>query len=234
MMRAVRAPAPAPRRRRRARRLASGVLLVVLAGAGCSGDDDGSDPTTFATGTQPQVGSRLVLEGGMTCTDEAGDVTASAETMAEPPIETAGTDLLSVQATLDDELFTATFNLAGAPDLEAEPEYLVLVGFVEDLTGFEIQLQHEDGLWIAMLVQRTEEISQPTPLPDATVTGRDDGIVVSVPVDALPPIGVNQPVFFGATSLLHEGEQLLNAAGEPVETETLADRAIDDCTEFGQ
>jgi hypothetical protein len=239
-------------------RMLAAALVLGLVVAGCSDDgDDASDDDVVDTTLAEGVGSDLVTEGEMTCEDVQGDVSMAAETLAPPPVPTPGVDVLSVDATLDDEFFTATFNLADPPDVETDPEYLVLVGYPEDVTGFEVQLQHGDGVWVAELVQRTADIGdQRTALVNATVTAADDRIIATIPTAALPPISVSQPVFFGSSALMLDDGELVDREGEAITTTTEGGsspttasetttttamvqppagvRAIDDCTQFGQ
>src|SRR5262245_29222637 len=103
------------------------VAALVLGAAACSDDDggdddDASDTADDASTTVPAVGSDLVTDGEMTCTDIPDDVSVSAETQARPPVPTPGVDVLDVRATLDDEVFTTTFNLVDAPTVESKPE----------------------------------------------------------------------------------------------------------------
>jgi hypothetical protein len=216
------------------------VALSLLALVGCSdggdgNDDQGGDGTTTTLGAGEGVGSDLVTEGRMTCADVADDVTVSAETQAAPPVETPGVDILDILATLDDETFTTTFTLVDAPVIESRPEYIVFVGYPEDVSGFEIQLQPREGLWMAELVQRSGESSgQRTPLVNATVAARDNAVILNVPAAALPPISASQPVFFGSSALLYDGEHYVDVTGSTVAGPDQGLRAIDDCTQFGQ
>jgi hypothetical protein len=206
-------------------------LVVGLVGllVGCA-DDGGDTAATTSVPPMPALQSPLVADGLQVCTDEEGDPTISAEVQAAPPIEQPGVDLLEGRATLTDDAVTATFSLVGAPDPEADPTFIMLVGEFSDTTGFELAIDHQDGLWIPELTVHTQGYNQGVPLPDATVEADGASLTVSVPVRALPLIRANHLVSFGAKGTLRDAEgNYLDNRGEPVESVEDAASVLDDC-----
>ena len=199
----------------------------------CSGDDDetGDGGTTLTT---TGIVSDLIETGEQVCTDVADDVTTSATADAPPPVPQPGADILSVTSTLDDEEFTTTFELAGEPDIAGD--YLISVGLMSDYDGgFEIQIQADAaGVWGTELTIRTEGTGTATPIRDAEVFVGDTSLELVVPRAALRPIGRDQPLLYGTSTVVRDGGTFLDAAGEPTTDADAAARALDDCIAVGQ
>lgn len=212
--------------------VAIGAVSIVVLGS-CSGDDDEPDsagPTITTTG----IVSDLIESGEQVCTDVADDVTMTATSDEPPPIPQPGVDLLSVTSTLDEEEFTTTFELVGEPDIAGD--YLISVGLMNDFeAGFEIQIQADQaGVWDVELTIRTQGTGTPTPLRDAEVFVDATSLELVVPRAALRPIGRDQPLLYGTSTVLRDGETLLDAAGQPTTDADRAARALDDCIAVGQ
>jgi len=228
---------PIARPRHRARPVRQGALgllpLLTLALVACS--DDGDDPDEGAAPPSTTgIVSALVREGRQTCQDEPGDVTVSAEEDVPPPSPQPGVDLLSVTSTLDDEIFTTRFELAGPPDPKAE--FFVAVGLYDDLDGFDLEVTADDGgRWGAEITLRTAEgAARSTPLRGVDVVVDEASLELIVPTASVRKIQPDHFIQYGASTPLLDGDQALDAEGEPVDDPALAAYAFDNCTGFGQ
>jgi hypothetical protein len=207
--------------------------VAVVALGSCSDDDDpeaGGGTTATTTG----IVSDLIETGEQVCTDVADDVTTSATAESPPPVPQPGADILSVTSTLDDEEFTTTFELAGEPDISGD--YLISVGLMNDYDGgFEVQIQADSaGVWGAELTIRTEGTGTPTPLRDAEVFVGDTSLELVIPREALRPIGRDQPLLYGTSTVVRDGGTFLDAEGAATTDPDRAARALDDCIALGQ
>lgn len=214
-------------------------LLPVLIAAGCSGGDDdpaASDPTDAVSPTTapPAALSDLVELGAFTCEDVEGDVTVSARSVVEPAVDVPGLDLLEASSTLNDDELTATFVLAGPPDPATDPEYVLFIGLVDDLNGFEVQVSRADDTWIAELATRGRGINEARPLPAAAVEVEGSEVTVTVPRIDAPSVGPNQPVAYGTSGLVAADGTYYDAEGETVDGAGKAARAFEECLGFGQ
>ncbi len=225
---------------RRAVVLAVSVVLV-LVGCSSGGDDDGSPASEVpdagsSAGTVPRVVSDLVGEGEQVCADEEGDLTQSASADVSPAVPQPGLDLVEARARLDGERLSVTFETAGPVRSEQQPEFVLFVGLVDDLNGFEVRVAPEpDGVWVASLLPRGVGVNQPVVLPTAAVTAIDTTVEAVIPVDQLPDIGPNQPVVYGSSGLVvDEAGTFLDRRGEPVDSDAEAARAFEECLTFGQ
>jgi hypothetical protein len=209
-------------------------IAVAATLASCTSDSGEADEASGTTETTSGIVSDLIETGEQVCTDEAGDVTTSATADAPPPVAQPGADILGVTTTLDDAEFSTTFELAGPADVRGD--YLLSVGLLDDFDGgFEIQIQADDGgVWGAELTIRTEGTGTPTPLRDADVFLTDTELTLVVPREALPTIGRDQPLLYGTSTIVRDGDVLLGADGEPTTDVDAAARALDDCVAFGQ
>jgi len=230
---------PASRRRPAARHpgLVLGLALLLVA-AGCSGGDesDSSDTTVAAgaTTSPPAALSDLVELGAYTCEDIEGDVTVSARSVVEPAVALPGLDMLEASSTLDDDELTATFVLAGPPDPATDPEYVLFIGLVDDLNGFEVQVSRADDTWIAELATRGRGINEARAIPTAVVEVEGSEVRVTVPRIDAPSVGPNQPVAYGTSGLVTAEGTFYDTEGAEVDGAGSAARAFEECLGFGQ
>jgi hypothetical protein len=211
------------------------VLLLSFAAAGCS-DDDGDDAaTSVPPDGSEEVGSDLVREGEQDCDDEEGDVTVAAAADVPPSVEQPGIDILGVHTELDQQFLTIEYSVAGALEPEAEPDFIMSVGLLDDVGGFEVHLRNDEGTWIAEVAVRQEgTASTPVIIPGADVRAQAAVLTAQIPVRALPDIAQDKPLLFGSSGLIRDGDSFLDSRGQPVDDPADADRVIDDCIEFGQ
>jgi hypothetical protein len=212
-------------------------LVPVLVAAGCSGDDDSdaTDPTDAVSATSPPAAlSDLVELGASTCEDTEGDVTVSARSVVEPAVPLPGLDMLEASSTLNDDELTATFVLAGPPDPATDPEYVLFIGLVDDLNGFEVQVSRADDTWIAELATRGRGINEARAIPTAVVDVEGSEVRVTVPRIDAPSVGPNQPVAYGTSGLVTADGKAYDTEGEDVGSVSAAARAFEECLGFGQ
>lgn len=237
-------PGRVPRAATAVTRAVAVVAVIAATGlAGCSsGEEDGAVSTSAVTGAGPGSGSApgvvsdLVGEGEQVCADEEGDLSQSADTLVAPAVPQPGLDLLEARARLDGERLALSFSVVGPIRPEQEPEFVLFIGLVDDLNGFEVRVAPDpDGVWVTSLLARGVGVNEPAVLPTAEVTVTASTAEAVVPRDQLPDIGPNQMVVYGSSGLvMDEAGTLLDPRGEPVTKAGDAARAFEECLAFGQ
>jgi hypothetical protein len=178
-----------------AARLALPAIIVLLFAGACS-DSGGDASDDTSVGPSPSVLDTVPSSDGDECIDERGDLSSGAATAgagSDPP----GLDIVRGTALVDGSDLAVEIETGGSIETLLEPLFVVAQGDAGGQYSFELRAERgADENWKLTLITFSPDETR-TSIPNP-VTVEGSVVSFSVPLSALPPIGLYMA--FGAAA----------------------------------